>query len=257
MGDPKVISRLSRILAAMAAVAAFSAGALADGVVVTSTSSAHDVGDRIAVGAQVQVESGAEVTVLDRSGVTQRIAAPGSRYQEPASTSAPSRRGGAQSVFQRLSLKFASLGRRAELGTIRGGSLGVDCDADAGRSIPRPECVAEPWSFSIQSEIDGFMACDYRDADGGWRRLPLGLDGEPMPIGADRIYDLSSDGGEGWPDASADDEIAVRCQAVDDATWFALEPRWSEDYDADEAHALMQTFAAVRGGAFVEAAPEE
>lgn len=260
--------RQALLAAAFAAAASgvLASAALADGVVIESSSSAHAVGDRVAVDSVLAIEDGAEVAVLDRSGAVQRYSE-GARYQVPPSPPPPAR-SQPTSVAGRLAANFTSLGRRAGLGSTRSVAEACGSQERRGRSIPSPQCVAaraaeealrnEPWSFSLQSQIEGRLTCDYAADEDAWRRLPLADDGAPLPIAAG-AYEFSSADRDAWPDGlvASDEAFVVRCQAIDPATWDALAPLWNGDYDAEQAHALMETFAAVRGGTFVEAAVEE
>jgi hypothetical protein len=231
------------------------AAALADGVVVASSSSAHAVGDRIEAGGALGLEDGAEVTVLDRSGAVTRIAGPGGRYDEPDSD-AGDRRANSVLTAARLAVSVNALGRRSGLGAVRGGE--EDCEVEPGsRSMPSPDCIAEsvPIEFSVWSELDGAMACDYLADDGAWRRIPLAADGAPAAVEIERLYEFPTEPSDAWPTVAA--SMSVRCHAIDAAAWSRLAPYWRADLEADEALALMRSFADIAGGSFTEVAAEE
>jgi hypothetical protein len=243
------------ILAAAGAAALAASAALGDGVVIDSSSDSHAVGERVEVGAMIEVEDGAEVTVLDRSGVLVHIPAPGARYEDP-DTVAPAR--GARrsmSIAARLAMSFTGFGRRAGLGTMRGGPQ--ECRQDTGSRSLAAACSeaaadAAPAGVSVWASFNGAMTCDYALEEGEWRRLPLGQDGGTVAIAAATLNSFSVAEDAELFDAAAPEDVKVRCQAVDSAVWSALAPHWRDDLAPDDARALMRTYAALRGGTFAE-----
>jgi hypothetical protein len=240
-------------LSALAGLGA-AAAALADGVVVESSSSSHAVGERIEEGRFIAVEDGAEVTVLDRSGEVTRIAGPGESYdaQGAAEEESAAQRSDAAA---RLAVSLAGLGRRAGLGTARGGE--AECEDTSGsRSAPSPACAAAAWTIALEADFAGHATCDVAASDGVWRRLDLGGAHGGVAIEAGEDLAISSEGGATLAGLEPGEDVSVRCQAVDAATWALLAPAWRGQYWAEEARALMAAFAAVSGGRFAEATQE-
>jgi hypothetical protein len=268
-GRPSALSILAIPGLAIAGSAALAGlgvatGALADGVVIESSSSSHAVGERVEDGGYLEVEDGAEVKVLDRTGEVRRYEGPGARYEAP-SAEPEARARGRETVASRLAMSFTGLGRRAGLGTMRGGpeecldvsgsrSAPVDCAATAASGGDAP---ASGWALSVRSEFSGYVSCDWAGAEQDWRRLDLGGDHGGAMIESDRLHEFFSADGATEPELEPGAELSVRCLAIDVATWSALEPQWRDDYGADEARALMEGFAAVSGGRFAEVAAAE